>query len=67
MNKIIIQRPCDKCDHGILPYMDRMGFDECDCYMGAVFTKYTLSDEHLDSVERIIRTLIELENENAEK
>jgi len=67
MNKIIIQRPCDKCDHGILPYMDRMGFDECDCYMGAVFTEYTLSDEHLDSVERIIRTLIELENENAEK
>jgi len=59
VNKIIIQRPCDKCDHGVLPYMDKMGFEECDCYMGAVFTEYELTEEQLAAIERIIKVVLE--------
>jgi len=59
VNKIIIQRPCDKCDHGVLPYMDRMGYEECDCYMGAVFTEYELTEAQLAAIERIIKVVLE--------
>ena len=59
MNKIIIQRFCDKCDHGVLPYMDRMGYEECDCYMGVVFTEYELTEAQLAAIERIIKIVLE--------
>ena len=58
MNKIIIQRFCDKCDHGILPYMDKMGFDECDCCYGAVFTEYELTEEQTQAIERVIVSVV---------
>ena len=58
VNKIITQRDCNKCDHGVLPYMNKMGYEDCDCHFGAVFTEYELSEEQLVAIERVIVSVV---------
>ena len=36
---IIFKEPCTSCDHGVLPYMDKMGYDECDCGHGVIYNE----------------------------
>ena len=65
MHKIIFSEPCDKCDHGVIPYMDKMGFEECDCIHGDVYTEVELPKEQWESIKNIVTIIkVEVENKN---
>ena len=40
MYSLIFKEPCPRhCEHGIIRFSDRMGYDECDCESGYIFTE----------------------------
>ena len=62
MTRIIFLRECTQCDRGVLPYTNRMRYQECDCIDGYWHTYYDLTDEQLDAIERTVKILVQ-ENE----
>jgi hypothetical protein len=44
---IIFKEPCKNvgCEHGIIRFSDKMGFDECDCCHGFVLTEINVTEQ----------------------
>jgi len=59
MYSIIFKERCNAvgCEHGTIRFSDRMGFENCDCNHGFVFSEIAVSksvyDEIKDKVEEL--------------
>ena len=55
---IIFKEPCTSCDHGILPYTESMGYDECDCDHGVIYNEMEVTDFVYDKIKKIIAAVL---------
>ena len=57
---IIFKEPCTSCDHGVLPYMESMGYDECDCDHGVIYNEMEVTEYVYDKIKKIIAAVLEV-------
>ena len=57
---IIFKEPCTSCDHGVLPYMESMGYDECDCDYGFIHTEIDVTEYIYGKIRKIVTAVLDV-------
>ena len=47
---IIFKEPCNECEQGVIRHMDGMGFENCDCTHGFIFSEIQVSKKTYDEI-----------------